>query len=272
MFAFLFQCIGNLKKFFLCHPICRKKICHLWFSTCDCSSLVQCDNFCFPGLFQRNCRFKQNSMFCTHSVSDHDRHRSRKAKRTWAADDKHCNSPCQCKANTLSCQKPYSDSDRRNRHDDRDKHARHFICYFGDWSLCRCRITDHLNDLGKRRIFADSCGLTFQETRLIHRRSRHQISFFFICRDAFSCERCLIHRTVPFKHNAIYRYIFTGSYKKYISLFYLFNGNRFFCSVVQHNCMFRCKAHQPFECICSLPFGSGLKHLSDCDERQDHCG
>ena len=174
------ECIRQKLPF--CHVLCRQKIRNLRFALSDRSCLIQCHDCCLAGFFHRNCRFKQNAVSGSHTISYHDRHRCGKPQSTRAADHQNGNSSCQRKTDILSKQKPDKDRDHCDRNNCRHKYTGNLICYFGDRCLCCRRITDHLDDLGQCGILSHSGGLTAKHTGLIDGCSRYAVSLRLIHR------------------------------------------------------------------------------------------
>ena len=82
MFAFFLQCISDCQKLCLTPAVYRNHIRNLRFSLCNRSGFIQCHNLCFSGFLQRYSRLKENTVFCAHSVADHDGNRCSKTKCT----------------------------------------------------------------------------------------------------------------------------------------------------------------------------------------------
>ena len=89
---------------------------------CYCSRLIEDDYSCLACLLQSCCSLKQDTVLCTHSISNHDRNRCGKSQRTRAADHKYRYSSRQRVANFLSGNKPYDHSNHCNSDDHRHEH------------------------------------------------------------------------------------------------------------------------------------------------------
>ena len=109
MLTFLLQSICQAQKFFLSHSLSRDHIRHFRFAACDRSGLIQRNDLCLARLFQRDGCLEHNTVFRSHTVSDHDRHRGCKPECTRAADDKHGDSSRKRKSDRLSRDQPYDD-------------------------------------------------------------------------------------------------------------------------------------------------------------------
>ena len=92
-------------------------------------------------------RLKQDSMLCTHTISNHDGNRSCKSKCTRTADNQNGNRSCK----RISYRSSYEHPDHKchdcNADNDWYKYAGYFICDLRNRRFrCRC-ITYHMNDL-----------------------------------------------------------------------------------------------------------------------------
>ena len=136
-------------------------------------------------------------MLRTHAISHHDGYRSRKAQGTWTADDQHGNASRQSKSHALTGDQPHQNGYNGNRNHCRNENTRYLICNFGDRRLGGSRVADHLDDLGKSRVLANSCGAAADKTGLVDGRRRHRIAHFLIHRNTLAGQRRLIDRAAP---------------------------------------------------------------------------
>ena len=221
MLTLLLQRTCRQQQRFLCHRGDRIQVCHLRLSTRDRSGLIQCYDLRLSCIFQRNSRLKHDAVLRTHTVADHDRHRRRKSKRTWTADDEHGNTACQRKSDTLSGQQPAYDREKRNRNDSRYKNTGYPIGHLRDRCFRRSRIADHLDNLGKCRILADPGRLAGQKARLIQSRRGYSIPRRLVNRNALTGQCRLIDCTAALCDYTVHRNIFSGTHDKAITDLYL---------------------------------------------------
>ena len=146
MLTFLFQRICGMHQIrFL--TAYRKDIRYTRFTLRDRTSLIECNDLYLACLLQRNGRLKQDSMLCTHTISNHDGNRSCKSKCTRTADNQNGNRSCK----RISYRSSYEHPDHKchdcNADNDWYKYAGYFICDLRNRRFrCRC-ITYHMNDL-----------------------------------------------------------------------------------------------------------------------------
>ena len=273
MFTLLFQCSCQLQQCIFLVSRFAYQIRYSRFTTCDGSRLIQSHDLYSSGFFQRNSGFKQDTIFCSHTVTNHDCYRCGKSQCTRAADNQYGNTSCECVAESLSGKQPYDCCNYRDQDNHRYKYTGNFICDLRNRRFCRSRIADHLDDLRQCGIFPHSRCLTADKSGLVDRSCRYQVTLFFIHRDTLSGQRRFIDCTVSFQNLSIHRNTFTRADNKDISFFHLLDRyGDFFFSFDQNGCL-RCQIHKTFQRIRGLSFGSRLKHLSHGDQRQDHrCG
>ena len=89
MFAFCLQGISQGKEGCFRIVFCRDQICYFWLPFGNGACFVQGYNLHFSGFFQGNGSLKQDAVFCTHTISDHDGNGGGKAQSTGAADNQH---------------------------------------------------------------------------------------------------------------------------------------------------------------------------------------
>ena len=271
MFALLFQCPCQFQQCFFIISWFAHKIRYPRLPACDGSCLIQCHNLHSSGFFQRNSGFKEDTIFRSHTVTNHDRYRCGKSQCTRAADDQYGYTSCKRVAESLSGKQPYDRRNYRDQDNHRYKYTGNFICNLRNRRFCRSRIADHLNDLRQCGIFPHSRCLTADKSGLVDRSCRYQVTLFFIHRDALSGQCRLIDCTVSFQDLSIHRNTLARANHKDISFFYLFDRYGDFFFSFHENGGLRCHIHKAFQCIRGLSLGSRLKHLSYGDQCQDHC-
>ena len=216
MLTFLFQRICGMHQIrFL--TAYRKDIRYTRFTLRDRTGLIECNDLYLACLLQRNGRLKQDSMLCTHTISNHDGNRSCKSKCTRTADNQNGNRSCKRISYRSSYKHPNYKCHDCNADNDRYKYTGHFICDLRNRRFrCRC-ITDHMNDLRQRRILADTGCLTEQISGLIECRSRYWIARILVNRDTLSGQCGFIDCTVSFLNKSIHRNILTRTDCKQIA-------------------------------------------------------
>ena len=182
------QRIGKTQQIILCPSGCRKHICHLRPPRCDGSCLVQRNNLNSSGILQCLARLEQDSILCTHPVSDHDGDRRRQPQRARARDDKHSDGMFQRSGERMSCQKPASQDHSRDQNDSRHEDAGDFVCDLGNRCLGCSRVRDHLHDLRKGRVLADPGCPCADESALVDGRRADGISGCLIDWNRFSSQ------------------------------------------------------------------------------------
>ena len=161
MLTFLFQRICGMHQIrFLTAN--RIDISHTWFALCDRTGLIECHDLYLACFLQRNGRLKQDSMLCTHTISDHDGNRSCKSKCTRTADNQNGNRSCK----RISYRSSYKHPDHKCRDGNTDhnryKYAGYLICHLRNRRLRRRRVTYHMDNLRQRCILTDTGCLTEQ--------------------------------------------------------------------------------------------------------------
>ena len=272
MFAFLLQCVGNGQQIPFGHTLSREDIRDPRLPLGDGSRFIQRHNLCLSGFFQRHSRFEQNAVLCAHATPHHDGNRGGKPQRTGAADDQNGDTPCQSKACRLTGKKPDKHGDNRDGDNGRNKDTGNLICHLGNGGFCGCCIADHLNDLGKGGVLADSGGLAAQKTRLIQRACGNLASFRLIHGNALPRQSGFIHRTVSLADNSVYGDVFAGTHHKNIALCHLFNGDSDLRAVPQKGGGLGRQLHQPLQSIRGFALGTGFQHFAQGNQGQNRGG
>ena len=271
MFTLCLKRIGGFQKFCFTDSF-RKDIRHLRGSFRDRSGLVERNDLNLAGIFQRLTGLEEDAVLCAEAVADHDCDRGRKSQCTRTRDDKHGDAPCQRKGEGLSGKQPADRGDHRDRNDKRHKDSADLIRNAGDRRLGGCRIRDHLNDLRQRGIFPDPGCPGTDIAAFVDRCGTDEIAFRLIHRNAFTGQCGFIDACHAFRNDAVHRNAFAGAYRKDIADGNFFDRNRHFLIVSDQHRSLRCQLHQTFQRIGGPTFGHRLQHLSDRDQRQDHCG
>ena len=196
MLAFFLQRISDGQKFLFASAVCRNHIRYPWFSLCYRPGFIKCHNLRFSGFFQRYSRLEENTVLCSHSVTDHNSNRSGKSKRTGTADHQYGYTPRQSKSHCLTGDKPCNNGYHCNGNNSRDKHTRYLVRNLCNGRFRRSRIADHLNNLRKRGIFTDSCRFTADKPRAVQRSGGNCVTDRFINRYALTCQGGFIHSAV----------------------------------------------------------------------------
>ena len=270
MLALFLKGIRIGEKFFLCHACRRDHIRYLWLPAGNSPRLIQGNDLCLSRLFKRNRCLKHDPIFRPHPVSYHDRHRRGKPEGTGTAYDENRDSSCQREPDRLSRDQPHSDGHQGDPDDSRHKHAGYPVRHLSDGRFCRRGVTHHLDDLGEGRILSHPRRLAAEEAGLIQCSSGDSVPCILIHRDTLTGESGFIHRAVPFKDHAVHRDILPRSHNEDIAFSHLFYGDSLLRAVPYYCGSLRRKLHQAFKGVCCLSFRTRLKHLSDCDQRQDH--
>ena len=262
---------GKQRRFL--HALRRNDIRHTRLAARDRAGLIQRDDLRFPGFFQRNRRFEQNSVLRAEAVADHDRHRCGKSQRAGTGNDQHGNAPRQRIAEGLADQQPHDQRHDGNGNDRRNEHAGHPVGDLCDGRLGRRRVADHLDDLRQRGILAHARRLAAQEARLVDRRSGNAVPRPLVRRDALAGQGRLIDRAAALEHDAVHRDVFARTHDKHVALAHLRNGDRDLPPVAHEARRLGRELHEALEGVGCLALGARLEHFADGDERQDHgCG
>ena len=272
MLALLLQGHSQPQKLFLRHRPGRQQIRHPWLPGGNSSGFVQGNNRHLARLLQRHSGFEQDSVFRTHTISDHNSHRRGQTQGAGAADDKNGNSPGQSKAKGLSCQEPHQRCDNRYGNDRRNKHTGDLVRHLGNGCLGGSGIADHADDLGQRRILPHPGGPAGQKARLVQGGCGNTVARCFVHRDALTSEGRLIDSAVALHHDTVHRNALPGPHHKQIAGLHRVNGNLRLHSVSEHNSSFGSQLHEALQGVGGLSLGTGLQHFSHGDQRQDHGG
>ena len=171
MLAAGLQCRRPDQKVFLRHTLCGQDIRDHRLALGDGAGLIERHDLHIAGLLQGFRRLVEDTVFGAHTVAHHDRDRSRKAKGAGAADHQDGNAARQSKADRLmQDHQPDKGHHQGNTDDRRHKDAGNGVRQLCNGSLGGCRVADHLDDLGKRAVFADAGRLTAKETGLVEGR------------------------------------------------------------------------------------------------------
>ena len=258
MFAFCFECVSCFKKIFGLSIISWDYISYLHDSACDGSGFIEGNNLSFAGHFLGSGCLKQDSVFCTNSVADHNRNRSRKSKRTRTADYQNRNCACHCITNGLSNKKPDNKSHCRNSNNSWNKYSRNLICNFSDRSLSCCGITYHADNSCKGSVFTNTGSFANKEARSVDRSGRNSASSLLFYRKTFASEGCFVYCTLSFNYNSINRNTVAWANNKMVPDFDFFNRHCFFGSISSSSFnkyrSFRSHLHKRLKGVCSFSF------------------
>ena len=144
-------------------------------------------DFHSAGIFQSFRIFKQNAMFCSNTISDHNSSWRCQSKRTWTCYNKYCYSMCQSIFQWCSRNQPSSQDNSGNEDNGWYEDTGNTICDPCDRCLgIRC-LCHKFNNSGKSGIFADFLCLYNNMTGSVDRGCHHRIACLFINRYGFPC-------------------------------------------------------------------------------------
>ena len=269
MLTLLFQGIGICQKLLFCYSVCRDHIRHFRFAAGDGPCLIQCDDLRPSRFLQGNSCFEQDTVFCAHTVADHDRHRRGKPKGARAAYNQNGNGSCQCKSDGLSGQHPDDKRDYSDGDHSRDKYSGHPVGDLGDGRLCGRRVADHLDDLRKSRILAHTGRLAPQIAGLVQSCGRYGVARIFINRNALAGQRGFVYRAGPFQDDTVYRDVLSGLNDEHIAFPHLVHGYDFFFAVPDYRRRLGSQLHQALQSVRGPSLGDCLQQLSYSDQSQD---
>ena len=244
--ALFLKGVGKGEKIVLRHTICRENVGNLRLTACDGSGFVKGYDLNLSGFLKGDGCFEKDTVFGTHSVSNHNGNRSGKTKGAWAADDQNGNSSCQGVASLMTGKQPDNSSYNCNGDNSRYENTGNTVCDFCNRSFGGCSITDHFDDLGEGGVFANAGSFTFDETRLVDCGCGDKISGSFVNRDTLTCKGRFVDCTGAFDNHTIHRDVFTRANNKGITFYNLVNGNGGFLAVSDDNGSLGSKLHKTF--------------------------
>ena len=104
--ALFLKGVGKGEKIVLRHTICRENVSNLRLTACDGSGFVKGYDLNLSGFLKGDGCFEKDTVFGTHSVSNHNGNRSGKSKGAWTADDQNGNSSCKGVTEFVACEQP----------------------------------------------------------------------------------------------------------------------------------------------------------------------
>ena len=247
MFALFFKTVRKQKKLLLRSSVSRLKRNHLRFAFRYSSSFIKRNYADFAGCLQRSCRLEKYSVFRRNSVTDHNRNRRCKSKRTRAAYHKNGNCTRKGKSCVFSQSAPHKERQHRHENYYRNKNCTYFICNACRRCFCCCGIAYHFYYLAERSIFSDALRTAFQKSVHIDGRGNYKITGLFVYRDAFSCNGSLIHRACSVNHSSVYGNAFSRMNDKNVAGTNFLNRNILLRTAALNADCFRRKIHKRFQ-------------------------
>ena len=166
--------------------------------------------------------------------SDHDRHRSREAKRAWTCNYQNRDRVDQCKgkARFRAEYTPGGKGEYCHDDDNGNEVPCHGIGNTLDWCTTSLRLAHHKNYLSQKCVAADAIGPHDKSAGPVYRRADHLASLRFFHRHRLAGHHRFVNRARTFQNHAIDRNFLAWANTQLVAGQYCVQRNVFFATLV----------------------------------------
>ena len=236
MFRLAFQCGGNPHEMGNIGAA-GKDIRNLRLAGGKGSGLVQNHSIDMMEIFQGLRIFEQHAHLGAPAGTHHNGHGSRQTQSTGTGNHQHGNGAVQAEFQSIAAGHPDGKGNRRNGHNDGNKHTGYFVRKPGNGSFGSAGFLHHADHLGKGGILTDFVCPELEITFCIDGGCRHSVSGKFLHGNTFTGKGALVHRAPAFHHGTVHGNAAAGTDDDHVAYTNIFHGDFRFHAVFQnHGC------------------------------------
>ena len=204
--------------------------------------------------------------------ANHDRHRRREPKRTWAGDYEHGHGVDHRVRQTRlgADQKPNYEGQQRDCEHGGNKISRDFVGKRLDRRTAALSIPHHLHDARKYRVAADALRPHQEAARCVQRAASHDVPNPLLHRDRLASYHGFVNRRPAFDQNAVYRYLPARSHTQHRARGDSRQRHLALFAIIDNACGLRGEVEKRTYGAAGLGASAQFEHLAKQDEDDYH--